>query len=37
MAEQARALHGEWSADRAGDEQRFVEALKADLILPIDF
>jgi hypothetical protein len=37
VASQARALHAEWSADRAGDDERFVEALRADRILPIDF
>jgi hypothetical protein len=37
VALQARTLQAEWAAERADDGKRFVEALRAGDILPIDF
>jgi hypothetical protein len=37
VARQAAALSREWSADVAAEGARFVEALRADQIMPIDF
>jgi hypothetical protein len=37
LACRARRLEEEWSSAVAGEDERFVRALRADRILPIDF
>lgn len=37
LAATVRRLAEEWSSDVAGEDERFVRALRTDRILPIDF
>jgi hypothetical protein len=37
VADDVRRLHAAWSTDVTAEDERFLEALRADRILPIDF